>query len=43
MTNTSCKETNESPTWELVDLFVWKLVPRRFGGGITYIQRFKDA
>jgi hypothetical protein len=26
-----------------MDLFAWKLLPPRFGGGITYIQRFKDA
>jgi len=43
MTDFSCKESNNSPTWGLVDLFAWKLLPERFGGGIGYIQRFKDA
>lgn len=27
----------------MIDLFMWKLVPSRFGGGKGYIQRFKDA
>lgn len=43
MSNFSCNESNDSPTWGLVDLFAWKLLPHRFGGGIAYIQRFKDA
>lgn len=43
MTDFSCNESNNSPTWGLVDLFAWKLLPERFGGGIGYIQRFKDA
>lgn len=33
----------ESPKWGVIDLFVWKVFPERFGGGIPYIQRFKDA
>ncbi|MCX7113924.1 MAG: hypothetical protein NTX45_28400 [Proteobacteria bacterium] len=43
MTDFYCNESNNSPTWGLVDLFAWKLLPERFGGGIGYIQRFKDA
>jgi len=43
MSEISCKDSNNSPTWELVNLFAWKLLPERFGGGIGYIQRFKDA
>ena len=43
MTDFSCKESNDSPTWGLVNLFVWKLLPERVGGGIAYIQKFKDA
>ncbi len=27
----------------MIDLFFWKLVPSRFGGGKEYIQKFKDA
>lgn len=34
---------NESPRWGLVDLLAWKLLPERMGGGIKYIQKFKDA
>ena len=43
MTELTCKNSNGSPTWGLVDLFLWKLVPQRLGGGIDYIQKFKDA
>jgi hypothetical protein len=43
MADFSCKESNNSPTWGLVDVFAWKLLPERFGGGIAYIQKFKDA
>lgn len=43
MTGFSCKKSNKSPTWGLVDLFTWKLLPQRAGGGIAYIQSFKDA
>jgi len=43
VTDFYCNESNNSPTWGLVDLFAWKLLPERFGGGIGYIQRFKDA
>lgn len=39
----ACEKTNQSPTWGIVDLFLWKLAPKRVGGGIAYIQRFKDA
>ena len=38
-----CTATNNSPTWGMIDLFMWKLVPPRFGGGRGYIQKFKDA
>jgi hypothetical protein len=38
-----CTESNDSPSWGLLDLFAWKLIPERFGGSIAYIQRFKDA
>lgn len=27
----------------MIDLFLWKLVPSRLGGGKGYIQKFKDA
>lgn len=43
MTEFMYEESNESPTWRLVDLFVWKLLPQKFGGDINYIQKFKDG
>lgn len=43
MTQFVCNESNQSPTWGLVDLFAWKLLPRKLGGGTAYIQKFKDA
>lgn len=43
MAQFACQESNNSPTWGLMDLAAWKLLPARFGGGIAYIQRFKDA
>lgn len=39
----TCNQTNNSPRWGLINLFAWKLIPGRFGGGISYIQKFKDA
>lgn len=33
----------DPPSWSLIDLFAWKLVPSRFGGGRGYIQGYKDA
>lgn len=35
--------TNQSPKWGFVDLFMWKVIPDRLGGGRRYIQRFKSA
>jgi hypothetical protein len=43
MEEVACQESNGSPNWGIIDLFAWKLLPQRFGGGIAYIQRFKDA
>ncbi|MDA8521878.1 hypothetical protein [Acidovorax sp. NCPPB 4044] len=40
---TVCNVSNGSPGWNLIDLFAWKLVPARWGGGRAYIQKFKDA
>lgn len=31
------------PTWGGIDLFIWKIVPDRIGGGKQYIQKYKDA
>jgi len=38
-----CNVSNGSPGWGVIDLFAWKLVPARWGGGRAYIQKFKDA
>jgi len=43
MSDFTCDTSNETPTWGLIDLFVWKVLPERCGGGRQYIQRFKDA
>lgn len=43
MSDFECKDSNNSPTWGVTDLFIWKVVPERKGGGIGYIQGFKDA
>ncbi len=43
MEELACTTTNESPTWGMIDLFMWKLVPSGIGGGKDYIQKFKDA
>jgi hypothetical protein len=37
------EESTNFPSWTLADLAIWQLVPRQFGGGIPYIQRYKDA
>lgn len=38
-----CKVLTQSPSWTFMDLFRWKFVPERFGGGRSYARRFKDA
>jgi hypothetical protein len=43
MPEISCKESDNSATWGIVDLVFWKLMPQRLGGGRAYIQKFKDA
>ena len=43
MTSFSCPDSNNSPVWTSIDVLKWKIVPERFGGGKTFIQRFKDG
>jgi hypothetical protein len=43
MTQIVCKASSNSPTWGVVDLFIWKVLPTRVGGGKAHIQKFKDA
>lgn len=38
-----CKPMESSPSWGLIDVFIWKVISDKFGGGIGYIQKFKDA
>lgn len=39
----ACKVMTKSPSWGIMDIMIWKLVPETFGGGVSYIQKFKDA
>lgn len=41
--STPAKPFVETPKWGVIDLLVWKIVPENLGGGIPFIQRFKDA
>lgn len=43
MTQLSCSASNNSATWGSIDVFVWKVIPKRFGGGKQYIQNYKDS
>lgn len=43
MADFTCNESSNSPIWGASNLLAWKLLPERAGGGIPYIQRFKDA
>ncbi|PHN62934.1 hypothetical protein [Pseudomonas viridiflava] len=36
-------ESNNSPTWSPINFLIWKGLPEGLGGGVGYIQRFKDA
>ena len=38
-----CTYDTQPPKWNLNDVFMWKMVPERLGGGIPYIQRFKNS
>lgn len=42
MVDFSCKESNNSPVWGAGNVLKWKTVPEKWGGGIPYIQKFKD-
>jgi hypothetical protein len=33
----------KSPVWGVMDVLQWKLVPEKWGGGVGYIQKFKDS
>ncbi|WP_309578270.1 hypothetical protein [Scandinavium hiltneri] len=38
----NCEVMTKSPSWGVMDLIWWKIIPTRFGGGIPYSRRFKD-
>jgi len=39
----NCNISNKSPKWGAIDLLMWKVVPEKLGGGINYIQNYKNA
>ncbi|WP_309578229.1 hypothetical protein [Scandinavium hiltneri] len=39
----NCEVMTKSPSWGVMDLIWWKIIPTRFGGGIPYSRRFKDS
>ncbi|EOL9020636.1 hypothetical protein ACP6QU_002361 [Cronobacter dublinensis] len=39
----TCASMTKSPSWGVTDLLRWKLLPERLGGGVDYIQKFKDS
>lgn len=43
MEDIGCGDSDNFRPWGITDLFAWKLVPEKLGGGIPYIQKFKDA
>lgn len=38
-----CKVMTKSPSWTFLDVFRWKVIPDRFGGGRSYARGFKDS
>lgn len=38
-----CRVMTKSPSWTFLDLFRWKILPERFGGGRQYARGFKDT
>lgn len=38
-----CKTMSQSPSWTFMDVFKWKVIPERFGGGRKFAKGFKDA
>jgi hypothetical protein len=43
MGDLQCNYTTDPPKWGIMDVLMWKLVPKKYGGGIPYIQKFKDS
>lgn len=38
-----CSAMTESPPWTLLDVFKWKILPKKIGGGRLFIRGFKDS
>ncbi|EJF29702.1 hypothetical protein A936_17713 [Enterobacter sp. Ag1] len=38
-----CRGMTKSPSWTFLDVFRWKILPEKFGGGRSYVRDFKDA
>jgi len=38
-----CETMTESPSWTFMDIFLWKIIPERFGGGRRFSRGFKDS
>ncbi|QNQ20884.1 hypothetical protein HF650_14530 [Kosakonia sp. SMBL-WEM22] len=38
-----CKGMSQSPSWTFMDVFKWKVIPERFGGGRKFARGFKDS
>jgi hypothetical protein len=38
-----CRKMTKSPSWTFFDVFRWKILPERFGGGRSYARGFKDT
>jgi len=38
-----CTYDTQPPKWGVLDVFMWKVMPESWGGGIPYIQRFKNS
>lgn len=38
-----CRVMTKSPSWTFIDVFRWKVLPEKFGGGRSYARNFKDT
>lgn len=43
MAGYACSAPGNSAKWGMINVFAWKFLPERAGGGRTYIQRYKNA
>lgn len=38
-----CNVSNHSPVWGVTEFLFWKLLPKKWGGGVPYGRYFKDG